>query len=370
MWTAHLFQTTTGMIGPRLQFESMDWSMELNGTEEISMRLRKSELPKVDLKYWLSPWWAGVVIFWNDVPVVAGPIITRPSESFDFVTIGCGGMRSILAKRLVAWDEARSGWILFNKSSIGFNGLSLGTIAKRVVEFVQNKTGAKLPITYALPDMVGNHERNYKGFNVSNISADDVLTKLSNVINGPDIMFKPRLLKPDVLTFDLWTGTDVQPRIYQKNTPVWDTTAPSGFVSNMNVVTTGTYQTNRVYASGAGQDEGTLIKVATDERPLQRQYPLLETTISQGSSEDPNVVLGHARAELEANVESLMEIQLTVRADGPIPLGQFWPGDLVEVYAKGWLALDDGMTQMRLLSITGDHTNNVKISLQKEEKFT
>jgi hypothetical protein len=370
MWTAYLFQTTTGMIGPQLQFESMDWSVELNGTEEINMRLRKSELPKVDLKYWLSPWWAGVVIFWNNEPIVAGPIITRPSESFDFVTIGCGGIRSLLAKRLVAPDLSRTGWADFNKSVASWSGLSLGTIVKRVVAYVQTKTAGKLPITYANGDMTGIHERNYKGFNISNINADDVLTKLSNVINGPDIMFKPRLLRADVLTFDLWTGTDAQPRIYQKNTPVWDTTAENGFVSNMNVVTTGTYQTNRVYSSGAGQDEGTLLKVATDTRPLERQYPLLETTISEGSSENPDVVMGHAVAELEANVESLMEIQMTVRIDGPIPIGQFWPGDLVEVYTKGWLALDDGRTQMRLLSITGDHTNNVKISLQKEEKFT
>jgi hypothetical protein len=289
MWTAHLFQTITGQIGPKLQFESMDWSMELNGTENINMRLRKSELPTVDLKYWLSPWWAGVVIFWNDKPIVAGPILTRPSETFDFVNIGCGGIRSILAKRLVAWDESRLNWVDFNKSTVSFPGLSLGTIAKRVVEFVQTKEASKLPITYALPDMSGIHERTYKGFNVSNISADDVLTKLSNVIGGPDIMFKPRLLRDDVLTFDLWTGTDPDPRIYQKNTAVWDTTAPNGYVSNMSVVTTGTYQTNRVYATGAGQDEGTLIKVVTDDRPLKIQYPLLETTISEGASENPDV---------------------------------------------------------------------------------
>lgn len=370
MWSAHLFQTITGMIGPRLNFESMDWSMELNGTENINMKLRKSELPAVDLKYWLSPWWAGVVIFWNDQPIVAGPIITRPSESFDFVTIGCGGIRSVLAKRLIANDLTNQNWTDFNKGVVSFSGLSLGTIAKRVVERSQAKIGGKLPITYALPDITGNHERNYKSFNVSNISCDDVLTKLSNVINGPDIMFKPRLLKGDVLTFDLWTGTDTQPRIYQRNTPVWDTTAVNGSVSNMNVTVTGTYETNRVYSIGAGQDEGTIIEVATNRTPVQRQYPLLETTINEGSSESSVVVRNHALAEIDANGEALMEVQLTVRADGSMPIGEFWPGDLVKIVTKGWLSFPDGVTQMRLLSITGDHTNNVKISLQKEDKFT
>ncbi len=369
MWTAHLFQVTSGQIGPRLNFESMDWSIELNGTETINMKLRKSDLPAIDLQYWLAPWWAGVALFWNDEPIVAGPLITRPSESFDFLTIGCGGIRSILAKRLVAKDLSPTGWAGFNTDLLTYSGLALGTIAKRAVEASQQKAGGRLPISYALEDMAGGHERNYKSFNVSNISCDDILTKLSNVIDGPDIMFRPRLLRPNLLTFDLWTGTDVQPRIYQKYSPIWDTTPAKGMVSNVNVIFTGTYQTSRVYATGAGQDEGTLIQVVTDDTLLQKGYPLLETVVNEGSSENPDVVLGHALSGLDVNNGALLEIQMTVRADGPIPLGSYWPGDLVEIVTKGWLSLPDGVNRMRLLSITGDHTNNVKISLQKEDKF-
>jgi hypothetical protein len=369
MWTAHLFKTTSGEIGPRLNFENMDWSIELNGTESINMKLRKSDLPAVDLRYWLSPWWAGVVLLWNNEPIVAGPLITRPSESFDFITIGCGGIRSIMAKRLVAKDLTDTSWANFNTDLLTYSGLSLGTIAKRVVAASQQKIGGQLPITYALPDYNGIHERNYKSFNVSNISADDVLTKLSNVIGGPDIMFKPRLLRPNQLTFDLWTGTDAQPRIFQKYSPVWDTTPAKGMVSNVNVIVTGTYQTSRVYATGAGQDEGTIIQVVTDNSLLQQGYPLLETVVTEGSSENPNVVRDHALSGLDINNGSLLEIQMTVRTDGVVPLGTFWPGDLVDIVTKGWLSLPDGVNRMRLLSITGDHTNNVKISLQKEDKF-
>lgn len=369
MWTAHLFQTTSGQIGPRLNFETMDWSTELNGTDSISMKLRKSDLPKVDYSYWLSPWWAGIAVFWDNVPIAAGPIITRPSESFDTLTIGCGGIRSVLANRLVAPEAYGDNWDNFSKEKIYYSGQSLATIAKYAVEASQRKKGGRLPISYALTDMTGGHERTYQSFNVSNISCDDILTKLSNVIGGPDIMFRPRLVQPNRLTFDLWTGTDAQPRIYQKYSPVWDTTPSKGMVSNMNVIVTGTYQTSRVYATGAGQDEGTLIQVVTDDSLLQKGYPLLETVINDSSSEDPAVVMDHARSALDVNNGSLLEIQMTVRADGPIPLGSFWPGDLVEIVTKGWLSLPDGVNRMRLLSITGDHTNNVKISLQKEDKF-
>src|SRR4030095_15408050 len=182
MWTANLFQVTSGNIGPRLNFESMSWSIELNGTESISMKLRKSDLPVVDLTKWLSPWWAGVVIFWNDVPIVAGPIITEPTETFDTISLGCGAIRSVLAKRLVVVEQTN--WSNLAKSVIQYQGLSLGTIAKRVVAQAQAKAGGALPISFPIADETivddADHQRTYRGFNVQNINCDDVLTKLSN----------------------------------------------------------------------------------------------------------------------------------------------------------------------------------------------
>ena len=138
----------------------------------------------------------------------------------------------------------------------------------------------------------------------------------------------------------------------------------------MNVIVTGTYSTGRVYSIGPGQDQGTLIRVVTDQSRIQEQYPLLETSISGTSSENPDVVLDHGMGNLEANNGPLLEVQMTVRGDGDIPFGTFWPGDLVGVVTEGWISLPDGVNQMRLLSLTGDHTNNVKVSLQLEEKFT
>lgn len=371
MWSANLFHVASGQIGPRLNFESVSWSIELNGTESISMKLKKSDLPSVNLDRWLSPWWAGVVLFWDGTPVVAGPILTRPSESFDSVSIACGGIRSVLKRRIVSLEQ--TDWSKQSKSVIQYTGLSLGTIAKRVVDQSQAKIAGRLPILYANPDETfandADHQRTYRGFNVQNIDCDDILTKLSNVINGPDIMFKPKLIADNQLAFVMWTGTEKQPRIYQSQTPVWDTTPEKGQVSDMSTIVTGSYQTSRTYSLGAGQDEGLLIKVNTNEAPLQAGYPLLETVVNVGNSENPDIVNGYGLANLWTNKESLLEIQMTVRGDGPISFGQFWPGDLVEIITKGWLSLPDGKTQMRLLSISGDSSSEVKVSLQKEDKF-
>lgn len=371
MWSASLFQTVSGAIGPRLNFEAMSWSIDLNDTESISMTLKKSDLPKVDLKYWLSPWWAGVVIFWDGCPVVAGPIITRPSEQYDSIKITCGGIRTLLARRLVTLEL--SDWTNLAKSNIQYKGLSLGTIAKRVVVQAQNKLGGSLPITFAVPDetaaMDADHERNYRGFNVQNIDCDAILTKLSNVINGPDIMFRPVLVRDNQLTFEMWTGTEKQPRIYQPITPVWDSTAVESNISNLQTTTTGTHQTSRTYSVGAGQDEGTLIRVNTNITPIQRQYPLLETVVSTSQSENPAVVNNHGLSNLVANSEPLVELQMTVRGDGEIPFGQFWPGYAVDVITKGWLSIPDGKNKMRLLNMTGDSSSEVKVALQLDDRY-
>jgi hypothetical protein len=263
-------------------------------------------------------------------------------------------------------------WAKLNEQVIPYDGLSLGTIAKRVVARAQQKAGGQLPITYAVPDETvindADHQRTYHSFNVQNLFVDDILTKLSNVSNGPDIMFKPRLLSDNVLTHEMWNGTENQPRIYQRYTQVWDTTAERGQVTDMQAVYTGSYQASRVISTGAGIDQGTLMAVNTNEVPLQKQFPLLERTISS-DSETPAVVDNYGKGHLYANEDALLEIQMTVRGDAEIPFGSFWPGDLAHVITKGWICLEDGNNPMRILNMTGDHTGNVRMSLQKETRF-
>ena len=370
MWTAYLMHTASGQIGPRVSFDELSWSMELNGTDSISISLRKSDLPKVDLSLWLSPWWGSVVLCYNETPIVAGPILTRPTESVENIKINCGGIRSVLANRIVI-DEYYD-WTGLAKTSVNYSGLSLATIGQRIVKLVQEKPAGALPISFPLPEETvandADHQRNYKGFNVQNLRCDDVLTKLSDTISGPDIMFRPRRVTDSQLTYDMWHGTERQPRIQQRQYPVWDTTAANGSVVDVSVIVTGSYMTSRVFATGAGQDEGLLMQVATDTTLLQKGYPLLESVISS-DSEKSHTVLGYAKSEINEKLNPLMEIQMTIRADSAIPLGEFWPGDLIQVVTKGWLAFPDGINRMRLLAVSGDATNNLKVNLQMDDRY-
>jgi len=365
MWEAYLYQSTTGQIGPRVELESQSWSIALNDVENISATLKKSDLPKTNLDLWLSPWWAGLLLTWRGTPIVAGPITNNPTETIKGISVTCGGIRSILAKRYVHHEQ--DDWDKLPKTPVYLYGRSHGTMAKDIVKLVQLKPGGALPISFPIADQLAvndaNHQKTYRGYNVSTNGCHDLLTNLSNLSGGPDILFKPRLVADNLLTFDMWHGTEGAPRIKQNDIPVWDTTVEKGDVTDMQIIRTGAYQTGRVYGVGAGSDEGTKIEVATDLRAVKKGFPLLETVLSD-QSENPNVILSHAQGNLQANVDPLMEIQVTVRADSAIPLGQFWPGDLVYVVTKGWVSIPDGINKMRLLAINGDGTGNVKANLQ------
>lgn len=369
-WSVYLIRTVTGDIGPKIEPSACSFAVPLNSLETLSFTLRKSAIPAVDRKHWLAPWWAGVLLMWDNHPIMAGPIISRPTENFELISFDCAGIRSVFSRRYVTKEFQN--WSELPTSELHYSGMSLGTIAKRVVQAAQNKAGGQLPISYAIPDQFPtsdiDHERTYEGFNIANLDVDGVLTKLSEVINGPDILFKPRLLNESQLTWDLWTGTEREPRIAQTSTPVWDTTTEASSVTDLTIVSTGTYMANRVYSTGAGTDQGTLITVSEDLSKTQDGVPLLETAIAVSQSADPKVVKAHGDGYLQANRDMLREISMTVRADGVYPLGSFWPGDLVEVLVNGWVTLEDGVHKCRLLAMQGDISNfNISMNMQTEE---
>lgn len=368
-WSAYLIEVRTGQIGPQLDVEDLSWDISLNSTETLRASVIKSSLPEnLDLSVWLSPWRSGILVRWNDFVVFAGPIISRPSEGFRTISFDCGGIRSLLMRRYVVREVDSSTKLA--KSVISYTNMSLGTIAKKVVAVGQNKNGGGLPIRYAVADESGtndaDHQRTYRGFNVSNLSVDDVLTKLSNVSRGPDIMFRPRLVDDSKVVWDLWTGTEDDPRILQEDEYVWDTTSVAGSVTDLVIVSTGSYMTNRVYSTGAGQDEGLLMTISEAPSLVQAGYPLLETVISTSQSENTSVVQAHGSGNLQANLDMLREITLTVRIDGVYPLGTYQVGNEIDFYLKGWLTLKDGRYGCRLLHMSGGLDGNIRLSLQTE----
>jgi hypothetical protein len=373
MWTANLFQVTTGTVGPRVNFKSLSWSISLNEIESASLDVTKADLPSIDLRYWLAPWWAGVLVMYDNVPIFAGPIISRPTENMSTIRVECKGIRALFDRRYVLDELTNWGNGDLPRMKIRFDAKDYGTVAQLAIKKVMAKPGGNLPIVFPMPEKSAISDDAHtttvwSGYDLASLTGNSILDQMSNLTNGPDIMFRPRLLDANSLVWDMFHGDETNPHIPQTIYPVWDTTSTKSDVTDLDVVTTGTYQTNRMFVTGAGSNELTLMNAVTDTSSLSKGYPLLEGMKALGSTiQSDAAVLSGAKSALTSNAEPLEEIQLSVRVDGQYKLGSFWPGDSVALIVKGWLSLNDGTHRLRLLNINGSNDGDVRMSLQTEK---
>lgn len=417
MWTLYLFHVRTGRIGPRVEGQ-FSWSLsETDGS--ISLTLKKSEIPKFgeDTPY-LSPWWGGVVLFWNETPIMAGPITGLPTEDFKEVQISVKSIWSIFSRRnvvhdMVNWNNAKdpkylTGWTTnadpkqksdsaksFQlKESPYYYNKELYSIARLIVEVsCANKQGADLPIDFSAVPIKTNttddaiakeltkagsislteidenrvHSKHYKGYNFTTVAS--ALNDLSDLTGGPAITFRPYIdLSTLSVKWKMLTGlSESKPKLNYNNETVWDTTAAGGDISNLSVTSSGAKQTTRVFAKPPGNNAGFAVNTNTDM--LNKGYPLLETSATLRDATRASMQDATSLSLNLLNLDSKPRRTLsgTIRANSEVhPLGTYWPGDIVKLVVKGWYAFPEGIINARIDSISGDSSMNISVSFAEE----
>ena len=378
-WKAYLFKTTTGQIGPEVSIEegSGKYSISLNGTETMTATIVKNDISTKMLREYVREWYGGLLFTFKGEALCACVITKQPKEYQYTINIEASGIRSVLNKRLLVPEMSDEDFARkLSTSTIYYDRRTLGTIAQDVVKYVTTvKPGGRLPIRYPIaPESMPtskDNERTYNGFSVTNLSCDYVLEKLSNVRNGPDIMFRPVKVE-DQLYFDMYHGTKANYRIAQKAVPFWDLTV-EGQANSLELISNGEVMTDRVFAIGGGMDTGTAIQVSTNQDRVQEGYPFLETTISSGQQENASVLKSHAEAALQQNRTPQRELTFSVHAwdtDTPWELGNFFVGDLVKIKSKGFINIPDGINEFRLLNIHGFFGSGmVNMALQEDSQW-
>lgn len=405
MWSVYLFQTITGQLGPRVEPSQLSWSVEVNGTEDISLTLTKSEIPSFPRdRPFLDPWWGGVALLWNNRPIVAGPIVSRPVEDFYTVRVNAKGVRSLLARRqavpdMVNWSnlenpDIRKHWSTDGPESLEtpdpaksrFRDKSFASLARMAVEISMTKHGGSLPIKFPFPitnhvdpktDVGGSalppqslpHYRRWAGYQGMSVSVDAVLTELSELDNGPDILFVPKL-NGSKIYWEMWTGkNDTFPEFETEVEPLWDTRVHDGRISDLSLQLSGSKQTNRAFAIGSGSDGGQPMAMVQDVSKFQAGYPLLETFENhpQFTNTKQNTIKSKATETLRADDKPRHQLTGTVRVEGPPEVGTFWPGHYGQLITEGWYGLTNGTVRAKILSISGDLTHDMKIGFQETE---
>lgn len=365
-WVIHLVQTTTGQVGRTISPASGSWSIEINKTDSGSVKINKDDLRGVGIE-WFSPWWASVVWSYQTddgrlIPWCGGPIISWPSEDTDTLSLDWRGMREVFAHRHMEKDYKH-------------RGLSLGTIAWEVVKAGMDKPGGRLPIVHGSPTESGSslNERTYEAWNLANNECAKRLTEISEVINGPDIMFRPQWANDDMTAVE-WSfvhGTSYDPTIAQALHMVWDTTAAGTHITAPSVVSDGSQIATRVWGTGAGEGAGTVITKAESLELVKDGLPFLEAIISDPDQTKAAPILEKCRAALATSRYMVDQLSLSVNAaHKTTPLGTWFVGDDVTVnLSDDWLSVPSGDRIMRIIKASGGLDELVKVELQEGQWF-
>ncbi len=377
MWQAFLVDTTTGNVGARLNIAaSGSWSIPLNGIEEWSVTIPKSEWTRLDSR-WQRPWATSVLMCWESgsglVPWLLGPVSELPETTRELATLKCKGLGALLEKRVVLSDDFRPGQEkALTASKVALTGMSLGTIAQEVVKAACKKVGGSLPVVYRSPRETGSelNERTYEGFNLANNGAWKRLTELSEVSNGPDFAFRPEWAAADQsqVRWGMWHGTKAQPTLVQTWWMELDTTAPVGPVADYNFKPDSTRVTHRHYQTGSGEGAGTLVHVVEDTRRLYDGMPLIETVDSTSDSDNPALVASHAASALRNGADPLIQLSASVDAtDSRAELGRWHVGDLARVTVADEFYVPDGTRDWRIIAASGSWNSTI-VSLEFQEE--
>lgn len=386
-WHAYLVRTLSGDKGRRITPDTGGggtWSITLNGIEDVSVQVDAAALRRLERKWW-APWKGSVLLTHTgpegEVPVILGPIVKPVTQKGQQVTLTVRGVGALLSRRvLLARDYVHDGdtppaasMEALAASTVSLAGRSLGTIGQDVVELVTTeKVAGQLPIRYGTPRETGPglNERNYHGYNLANNGAWKRLTELSDVRNGPDFMFRPAWAN-DERTRVEWVmvnGTANQPTIHQERRVLFDATSTRAAIADVSVATDAGDMTLRAYWTGAGEDSGTLVRVAQDIDALGDDMPLLESVGSTSDSDNQALVQEHARGALSdgltAHTQFSGVVDLSDRRTAP---GMWHVGDAADLVLAGRIDVPNGRRQVRIIAAKGSLGSD-QVTLEMEEE--
>jgi len=388
--TGRRLQTLPVMTGP--------WSDQIHVAETITVTvdLNDADVRDLDLDSSAAPAQSFLAVRENGRIVAAGPIWTsvydRPKRT---LTLRAAGMASLFNHRLILpvlaasigvdqWtvpDPLDSTKTIPNPAlATVLNGISLGTMAKRLVQQARTWTGGNVPIEFQ-PDEAAARTKTYDAVNFKPVW--EACTDIMNMDDGPEINFQP--LDTDDLLGVKWlmeTGTVAEPLITSTSIVDWDLTAKESPISDFQITTDATKMGSLAWQTGGAQNSTVVVSRAYDPTLVSAGYPLMELSDSSHSTVDRQDTLDdYATADVIAGRRAVEVWSFSVKAyptdqlgnpAGP-RVGDYQVGDFCNIHIDAFdpkeLTGDPfkhagGDFPMRIIGISGDEKGiDLKIDL-------
>lgn len=258
--------------------------------------------------------------------------------------VGCGGLLHLFSnKRLVInkdWLEGQN--VASPVADLSYNNLTLRTIAKRMIENDLDRPGHDLPIVLPPDDPPDTHQRNYYGYDLASVG--ERLLQLTQVINGPEIEFRPRFVDPETKLYMQWEMRIGNPRLGMlSGMHQWDY---GSALSHLDYDRDGSQQSMAHFQKGAGSERALWVSYQDDKSLSQLSgypYPELETVGTDTTSvEDGFVLQERADGYVATHGKAIVTWDATVRIDGTDGQGRQTVSPTVDLINLG----DTGMFQV------------------------
>lgn len=357
-------------LGPLAKITAK-WQVATNADESITCTVPASDHNVRRTRPWEMTTLGrnGLLAVVDGLPVAAGPIWKRRyNASTGHIELTAGGLRSYFTKR-VAVPVAASG-----KPLVDANGdpvaaydtrtlnYSLGTVAKRYVELARAWPGGAIPMVLPADEVRPGRDITVKAIDLKRVG--DLIDNLSDVINGPDIAFRPRFTADGAgIYWEMQTGTEANPRLGSTDplATKWSYGAPKSPAYDLEIDEDGTSYASRFWVTGgAGSDK---VVTAQGYSPvlISAGFPLLDgvdagnSSLSEQSTANDKAAQG---VKLGQYASSFWSMKVDAHSPKAPKLGEYWLGDLATINIdKREPVLPPGDSVRRIAGISGDESD-------------
>lgn len=388
----------TGLVDRPIDIPNFSWSMDVGdsslatnkdkgtGTDEIGSitvpwtaileddpTARASAL-STSRRFLLLCWEDENTVGTIGVPFIWGAIGQRTDTWID-TSFSLDSVYSILSSRYVVREgEYGTGDGGTSPGSIRYENMSYRGIVCELIDLCTNKKpGGQLPLDLQYLGESGTRAREYSEYDIQNNSCSQLIENICNVINGPDVQFRPVMSDDQHVLVRVEAGSDGDVYLGQSTIHTLTWFPGGGTIQNLSVDHLGPVM--RVYSSGSGTDAAQICHLSEDLTlsTLNDPWPLIEDVYSDSDTDNLSVLVDHADARLESNNRPMMQISGDIDFNDervPSP-GSIWPGEMVDLAINGFPTLPDGVYRCRIMKISGNQGSvaNVKFDVMEDPVY-